>query len=143
MKAYRHIAITLLICFSVFLGHDLVPHHHHSEVFHSPLTTNCPFEHGDQPKHNHDADTDHHADTDAEANPFHCHAFNDVVFEKYRVPVNKRGTGQVQSIVVSSLILTPEVPLVGTSSSFTLFKLPCRSIKGTGTRGLRGPPAQA
>lgn len=143
MKGYRYIAGLLLICFSAFLGHDLVPHHHHSEVFHTPIATDCPFEHGDQHKHNPDADTDHRAETDAESNPIHCHAFNDVVFEKYRALVNQRGTGQVQAIVVSGLILTPEVQLVDTSSSFTLFKLPCRSLTDTGTRALRGPPALA
>jgi len=143
MIAKKYLAGLLLICFSVFLGHDLVPHHHHSEVFPSPITTNCPFEHSDQHKQNPDSDTDHRADSDAETNPIHCHAFNDVVFEKYRTPVNKPGTGQVKYIFVSGLILTPEVPLAETSSSFTLFKLPCSSLSNSGTRALRGPPALA
>ncbi len=54
MTIKRYIAGLLLICFSAFLGHNLVPHHHHSEVFHSPIATDCPFEHGDHQGHDHD-----------------------------------------------------------------------------------------
>ncbi len=135
MKGYRYIADLLLICFSAFLGHNLVPHHHHSVVFHSPVATDYPFEHGDQHGHDHD--------TDADGHPVHCHAFNDVVFEKYSAPLNKPWTGQVRAMMVSGQILIPEAPLVVTSSPFTLLSLPCRSHTDIGSRALRAPPAFA
>ena len=141
MKAYRYIAALLLICFSAFLGHNLVPHQHHSEAFQSPLTSNCPYEHGDQHGHNHDGDTD--TDTNEEELPVHCHAFNDVVFVKYQVHLNKPGSGQVLAMVVPGQILVPDVPALLTSSPFRLLKLACRSHTDVGTRALRAPPAFA
>lgn len=137
MKAYRYIAALLLICFSAFLGHNLVPHQHHSESLQSPLTTDCPYEHGDQHGHDHDGD----ADTNDEEHPVHCHAFNDIVFEKYQVHLNKPGSSQVLAMVVPGQILVPDVPTVLTSSPFKQLKLPCRSHTDLGTRALRGPPA--
>ena len=139
MTIKRYIAGLLLICFSAFLGHNLVPHHHHSEVFHSPIATDCPFEHGDHQGHDHDND----ADTNSEEHPSHCHAFNDVVFQKYNAPVIKFWTDQTQVTPVSSQTFVPEAPLVITSKLFTFLKLPCRSHTDIGTRALRGPPALA
>ena len=128
MKVYRQIAGLLLICFSVYLGHNLVPHHHHSELFHSPVTTDCPFGHGD---------------TAADEHPLHCHAFNDVVFEKYTAPVIQPWTSQVLTMLVSSQFLAPEALVIVTSSPFTFLKLLYKSHTVIGTRALRGPPAVA
>ena len=125
----------LLVCFSVFLGHNLVPHHHHSEVLNNPISTDCPIEHGDQHGHDHDSD--------AEANklPTHCHAFNDVVFKKYNSPIVKPWSNQVLVKLVSSQTIVPEVPLDLVSSQYIFLKLPCSSHTDIGTRALRGPPA--
>jgi len=129
----------LLFCFSVFLGHNLVPHHHHSEVFHSPIATDCPFEHGDHQGHDHDSDTD----ADTNEHPTHCHAFNDVVFEKYNAPVIKAWTSSLQVIFVSGQTLLPDVPSDLSSGPFIFLKLPCSSHTDIGTRALRAPPAFA
>lgn len=139
MTIKKYIAGLLLICFSAFLGHNLVPHHHHSEVFHSPVTTHCPFEHGDHQGHDHDSDSD----TDSENHPIHCHAFNDVVFEKYSAPVLKSWTSQAIIALVSRFTFVPEAPLVINFNQFTFLKLPCSSQTDMGTRALRGPPAIA
>jgi hypothetical protein len=139
MKIKRHIAGLLLVCFSVFLGHNLVPHHHHSEVINSPIATACPVEHGDHQGHDHDSD----ADTKAEEHPIHCHAFNDVVFVKYKVPINNPATGQLLSMVVSWQAIALEEPLMLTSSLYILLKLPGKSHTDLGTRALRGPPVFA
>lgn len=138
MKVHRYIASLLLICFSAFLGHNLVPHQHHSAVL-SPIASDCPFEHEDQ--HGHDHDTD--ATSDADEHATHCHAFNDVVFEKYNSPVNKSGMGPVLAMEVSGQLLVPEAPLALTSDLFTILKPPGRSLTDMGTRALRGPPAFA
>ena len=139
MKANRYIAILLLFCFSAFLGHNLVPHHHHSEVSLSPITTACPSEHSDHQGHDHNSDTD----AEAEEHPTHCHAFNDLVFVKYKVTINNRSTGQLLSMVVSGQAIAPEEPLMLTSSLYILLKLPCKSHTDLGTRALRGPPVFA
>jgi hypothetical protein len=64
----KSIAQILLICFSVILGHQWVPHHHHAETLAPGTTPSCPLDHQD--KH-----------TPGE-HPFHCHAFNDLAFFK-------------------------------------------------------------
>jgi len=130
MKVNRYLAGLLLLCFSVFLGHNLVPHHHHSEVSLSPIATACPSEHSD-------------TDAEAEEHPTHCHAFNDVVFVKYKVTINNPSTGQLLSKVASGQAIAPEEPLMLTSSLFILLKLPCKSHPDLGTRALRGPPSFA
>lgn len=137
MKVNRYIAGLLLLCFSAFLGHSLVPHHHHSEVFHSPIATDCPFEHGDHQGHEHDSDVN----ADAHEHPFHCHAFNDVVFEKFNSFVNKPLTSQLLAIAVSQQTLALEEPQILTSSPFIFLKLPCKSHTDLGTRALRAPPS--
>lgn len=139
MTIKRYIAGLLLICFSAFLGHNLVPHHHHSEVFYSPIATDCPYEHGDHQGHDHESD----ADTDAENHPIHCHAFNDVVFEKYNAPLIKSWTSQTLVALFSNHTIVPEAPLVIASKLFTFLKLPCSSHTEIGTRALRAPPALA
>ena len=135
MNIKRYIAGLLLVCFSVFLGHNLVPHHHHSEVFNSPIVTDCPIEHGDQHGHDHDSDAE------ANEHPTHCHAFNDVVFEKYNTPLRKPWGSQVQSMLVSGQTIVPELPLDLVSSQYIILKLLCSSHTDIGTRALRGPPA--
>jgi len=135
MNIKRYIAGLLSVCFSVFLGHNLVPHHHHSEVFNSPIATNCPVEHGDQHGHDHDSDAE------ANEHPTHCHAFNDVVFEKYNTPVRNPWGSQVHSMLVSGQTIVPELPLDLVSSQYIILKLLCSSHTDIGTRSLRGPPA--
>jgi len=135
MKVKGYIAVMLLVCFSAYLGHNLVPHHHHSEVYNSPIATDCPFEHGDQ--------HDHDSYADATEHPTHCHAFNDVVFEKFNSLYNQAWNGQVQSLLVPGQALVPEVPLVEVSSPIISLKLPCSSHTDIGTRALRAPPAVA
>jgi hypothetical protein len=130
MKVNRYLASLLLLCFSVFLGHNLVPHHHHSEVSPSPIATACPSEHSD-------------ADAEAQEHPTHCHAFNDVVFVNYKVTINNPSTGQLLSKVVSGQAIALEEPLMLTSSLYILLKLPSKSHVDLGTRALRGPPSYA
>lgn len=135
MNIKRYIAGLLLVCFSVFLGHNLVPHHHHSEVLNNPISTDCPIEHEDQHGHDHDSDAE------ANEHPTHCHAFNDVVFEKYNSSIVKPWSNQVLAILVSSQTIAPEVPLDLVSSQYIILKLPCSFRTDIGTRALRGPPA--
>ena len=106
MNVNRYMAGMLLLCFSVFLGHNLVPHHHHSGVFPNPITSACPHEHGDHQGHDHDSD----ADTKADQHPIHCHAFNDVVFEKTSVAIYNPGSIQVLAMLVTEQALVQEEP---------------------------------
>lgn len=135
MKLHRYITGLLLLCFSAFLGHNLVPHHHHSEVYHSPIATDCPFEHGDHQEHDHQHDASEH--------PLHCHAFNDVVFEKNGHYIHNPGSGQVLTIVLPPQAFVPEALPLLTTSPISLLKLPVRSHTGLETRALRAPPSFA
>ena len=116
-----------------------MPHHHHSEASLSPIATACPVEHGDHQGHDHDSD----AETEAAEHPTHCHAFNYVVFVKYKVTIDNPNTSQLLSMVASRQALAPEEPLMLTSSLYILLKLPCKSPTDLGTRALRGPPVFA
>ena len=136
MRIKGFIAKLLLICFSAFLGHNLVPHHHHAEVYPNPMATQCPFEHGDHQGHdqdNHSPPGDH---------PVHCHAFNDVVFQKFNIPSIRPWCGQIHSAIIPDNIQIAEVK-VKSSSLYTFFKLPGTSQTDLGTRALRAPPARA
>jgi len=139
MSFKRYIAGLLLICFSAYLGHNLVPHHHHSEVYHGPVATDCPFEHGDHQGHEHDSD----ADTELEKHPIPCHAFNDIVFEKYNPLLIKSWIQQTHIAGDSGHSIIPESPLVISSKLFNFLKLPFSSHTEIGTRALRAPPVSA
>lgn len=139
MKVKGYIASLLLLCFSVYLGHNLVPHHHHAEVFKSPLTAACPFEHGDHQGHDHNSDSN----SDENEHPTHCHAFNDVVFEKYSITLNYPGTSKIVDMEIPSQVFVLNEALWRTSSPFILLKLPDKSHIDLGTRALRGPPVLA
>lgn len=132
MVIKRHIAGLLLICFSAFLGHNLVPHHHHSEIYHSPLTTECPLEHDETQNHEHNHDSKEH--------PTHCHAFNDVVFEKYSVPILRPWAGTQLALIVPGQPSLPEVEPGHSSNTFVVLKLPCKTAAYLGSGGLRAPP---
>ena len=141
MKVNRYIAILLLICFSAFLGHNLVPHHHHSETLQSPIATDCPVEHADQHCCDQDAEAeDHKADHQAGHHPSHCHAFNDVVFEKYHTQLVKPLSGFTLVFAVSHADLIPDPQVNSNFYRFNGLKFPIKTIELYGSRGLRGPP---
>jgi hypothetical protein len=73
MKSKKHISLLLLICFSVFLGHSFLPHHHHTEIVNLLVGTGCPVHHSDHQEEQRGPGE----------HPVHCHAFNETVFEKY------------------------------------------------------------
>ena len=139
MRFSKLIAGLLLICFSAYLGHNLVPHHHHTEVYQNPLATDCPFEHGDHHGHDHDAE----AESPADGHPVHCHAFNDVVFKKYSAPALRPWTNSIQPVLVPGQSEVPEQSQYLSPHRFTGLKLPCRAALFPGSRDLRAPPVSA
>ncbi len=142
MKVYRYIAIVLLICFSAFLGHNLVPHHHHSEALANPISSDCPIQHEDH----HGCDQDKHQEGEedhADDHPIHCHAFNDVVFEKFDTREVKPLIGYLSDLTVSHADLLPDPLACKDFYFFDGLKIPPKTIELCGTRDLRGPPKAA
>jgi hypothetical protein len=133
MKMYRFISGILLLCFSAYLGHNLVPHYHHSETCQNPIATECPFEHGDTNEHDHDADE----------HPTHCHAFNDVVFEKHNVPALHPWAGSIQAMMVPGASKLPEEKQYCSPYIYAVLKPPCITVVYLGSRDLRAPPVFA
>ena len=129
-----------MICFSVFLGHNLVPHHHHSEALLNPIATDCPIEHKDHHSCDQDAEGVNHP---SDEHPIHCHAFNDVVFEKYNSHIIKPLSGYCQIMTVSHADQVPDPPVINEFYRYNGLKFPLKSIELYGSRGLRGPPATA
>lgn len=138
MTFKRYIAGLLLFCFSVFLGHNLIPHHHHSEVFLGPIASECPFEHGDTHEHNH-TDCDQHAGE----HPTHCHAFNDVVFQKHSVPSIRPWAGNLTAMMVPGQAVLHQAEQPGTPYVYALHKPPFITTVYPGSEDLRAPPALA
>ncbi len=128
MKVSGYISIMLLVCFSVFLGHNLVPHHHHAEVVTIPLSIDCPIDHHDH----------HDAENHPEEAPVHCHAFNDVVFDTYSSPDILRYSRVINTLIVEN-DLTQELDLAGFTNYISI-KIPDKSVKYFGSRSLRAPP---
>jgi len=80
MKGRQHIALLLLLAFFAYLSHAMVPHHHHDGVLRHTEESNCTHSHDHEDAASHDHE---------EEAPLHCHAFNNLVFEKYRSGVQK------------------------------------------------------
>ena len=130
MKVKRRISLLLFICFSVFLGHNLVPHHHHAEVVSVPVSCECPVEHGD---HNED-------DQGPGDHPMHCHAFNDVVFYKYNTHKIQPQAREISTLIALIHRSLPEPPDLTGFSSYISIKIPDKSFEYFGARSLRAPP---
>ena len=91
MNIRMKISFLLLLSFSILLGHNLVPHHHHAEVMERTIDDDCPVEHND-----------HHGD---ENEPVHCHAFNAHSFYK----VSGQDITQKWKVISAVVILFPEI----------------------------------
>jgi len=86
MKGKQHIALLLLLAFFAYLGHAMVPHHHHDGVLRHTEDSNCTHSHDHDDDASHGDATSHDHEEEA---PLHCHAFNNLVFEKYQSGVQK------------------------------------------------------
>lgn len=116
MNIHRIIANLLLICFSAFLGHNLVPHQHFSE----DLGDSCTAK-------------DQHLP--------HCHAFNDVEFEKFNRTIYNPQSSQIQDMAESGQVGNPEELLPSPNSLYTFLEPACSSRAVRGTHDLRAPPS--
>jgi hypothetical protein len=133
MKPYRYIFIFLTLCFSVFLGHNLIPHHHHSEQVIVPVSAECPVDHGDTHEHHSDADHD----------PLHCHAFNDVVFDKYNSIQIREVSPLILTLAIPSVVLVVAPVPTEILSDYVRLKIPDKPSDYFGSRSLRAPPSVA
>jgi len=122
-----HIGQLLLLCFSVFMAHSLVPHHHHSELIATQTGESCPMDH-----------EDHHETGD---HPAHCHAFNEVAFNK----VEYSGLLKyVRKVRVHSIAFTPAPSMISaalTASHAVPIKIPLPEKECGGPESARAPPA--
>jgi hypothetical protein len=130
MKAHKYISILLTLCFSVFLGHNLIPHHHHAEQVIVPVSAECPVYHVDTDVRHHDADHD----------PLHCHAFNDVVFDQYNSNQFRDVSTHSHTLSIPSFIAAVAPKPTEILSAYFQFKIPDKPSDYFGGRSLRGPP---
>lgn len=130
----RYKAGFLILCFSAFLGHSFMPHHHQAELFGSPLSSECPFEHTDQ------SGQPRHEGPDHDVPSSHCHAFNDVALEKINTTGNPPVTVQVK-FLEKSVQTVYEFP-AGDMKHLSIRSMPPGNIHLVlGPRALRAPPA--
>ena len=140
MKLNRHIALLFLICFSAFLGHSLVPHHHHGEALLNPIATDCNVPHGDH--HCCDLPIEGNDPHQGDSNT-HCHAFNDVVFAKYQAKAFIPLSGFARIMLASAKDLVPGPQVQQVFYKYKSLKFPLRILELVGSRDLRGPPHMA
>ena len=134
MRLNRYIAGFFILCFSAFLGHNLIPHHHYPDLFGSPVSSACPLQHGNQSGH-------HDQGCDEDLPCTHCHAFNDVVLEKYNAPVTFPARLQAQLIIIPGQVRIPELPTGNTRSLDNSHALTGYDEPAMGIRTLRAPPS--
>ncbi|MEN8229411.1 MAG: hypothetical protein ABFS38_14730 [Bacteroidota bacterium] len=113
MDGKSSISFLLLACFSVFLGHNIVPHHHHTE------SVNC----------------EHH--------PMHCHAFNGVDFIKYSHSDLKQPVKIIPALTLSVSKMVLEPPSMFESQQYICLKLPDKTTRFRGAISMRAPPVSA
>lgn len=124
MVRKKHIATLLLICFSVLIGHSIIPHRHHPEL---AVGQKCPLEHNDQ------RSSGEHSG--------HCHAFNGLAFFNAGIAtVPKIHTStplviEIQNLelIVPQRVINLHVPL----------KILDPSVVPDAFLSLRGPPSIA
>lgn len=125
----KHIGQLLLLCFSVFLAHNLVPHHHHSGQIASPECGTCPAEHGD-----------HHEERGQET---HCHAFNDLAFNKVK---SNQWTADVSHVLVQDMDAA-SIPDPVFQASETALDVPPKALlpspEGSASIAPRAPPGNS
>lgn len=139
MKVHRHISLILTLCFSVFLGHSLVPHHHHAEQVHVPLSSDCPIDHEDRLPPGDETDPDHHG----HEHPLHCHAFNDVVFHKYNPVQVPEVSRDISKLFVALTIQAAPDLASENSAPFIQIKIPDKLLACKGALSPRAPPIHA
>ena len=126
MIGEKYIGQLLLLCFSVFLGHNLIPHHHHSELIITHPGESCPIEHEDH-------------QTSANQ-PAHCHAFNQVAFNK----VESLGMQEDARKFITHTIAFIAADLHKPEASRTLLDIPLKInlplTSWGGTSAARAPP---
>lgn len=128
MTARKNItAVFLLCCFSVMLGHNLIPHHHHHEQGTRMISHHC------------SSDKKDHSDEDS---PIHCHAFNDSFFFKSAV------IKIIQPLFSGNFILMRDeflfsLPNDGDPNPWLIPVLPLKEQEFTFSSPYRGPPLSA
>ena len=133
MKGKQHIALLLLLAFFAYLGHNLVPHHHHDGVLRHTEESNCSH------SHEHDEAASHENEEDA---PDHCHAFNSLVFAKHQSSGIRRVEHTLQAFLLPADENEPELP--GPKiTAFNYFKPPPPEALPPGSRSPRAPPTCA
>lgn len=126
MDAKKYISLLLFTCFSVFLGHNLMPHHHHSEAINLVVDDHCPIDH-----------EDHH---DSDDQPMHCHAFNGIDFVKYNSADVLQPVRIISTLAVPVARIQLELSSTLKFQGYLCFKIPDKSIDFFGANSLRAPP---
>ena len=126
MNGKRHIPLLLLICFSVFVGHNLIPHHHHTEAISVAIDGDCPIDL-----------EDHHNTNDP---PLHCHAFNSVNFVKYSHVEIQQPVRVISTLTLPDSKIQLEPPASFEFQRSICLKIPDKSTGYYGAISLRAPP---
>lgn len=129
MNLKRLISLLLFICFSIYLGHNLIPHHHHAEVAGHPRGGDCPVDHKDH--------------CNPQGHPLHCHAFNNLDFVKYDQSVIKQPVKLLSELLTPLSPGTVDEPDAALFLRYALLKQPDITLRCFGATPMRAPPFSA
>lgn len=121
-----HIGQLLLLCFSVYLAHNLVPHDHHSELIAAHAGETCPIDHEE-----HQRTGDH---------PAHCHAFNELTFNKVESSGLKENGREIDLPAKVFATIPAPVSWVAMASHCIQLKVPLPEKENGGSVVPRAPP---
>ncbi len=122
MDGNRQISLLLILCFSIFLGHNLVPHHHFGG---SANIDECSLDHVDNGPAN------------------HCHAFNCVDLIHYSYIKIQQPVGVITFGMVPVSKVKLEQPGTFVLSPYAILKIPDKTTRYQGDISLRAPPISA
>jgi hypothetical protein len=126
MIRQHYIGSLLLLCFSVFLAHNLVPHHHHSELISKLAGQTCPIDHED-----HREPGDHAT---------HCHAFNEVTFYKVKTSGLMEDVREITLHANAITAMDTPVSWVSKASQTVPLKISLPGKESGGSVAARAPP---
>lgn len=132
MPGKNHITTMLLISFSILIGHNLVPHHHHAETLATSQSDGCPINHHD-----------HHDHDDGDTATKHCHAFNNIEFVKYNHTEVSIPEKAILNLIIVNPTTLPDPHADLAPSRKTCLKLPVGPAPFLNLHFMRAPPSMA
>lgn len=126
MSRKKYISVFLLLTFSVLQAHEMIPHHHHTEMETGTINGLCLINHNDC--------------DDTEGRPEPCHYCNEISFYKISTSDIQKKIRTFLVLVIPSIEESCDYSFDFESHRYATFKIPSIHIEYYGSISLRAPP---